>query len=407
MNVRTIVLSIFLAIGYTTYAQEKTETTTETTTPVKKWYETINLRGYMQVRHNNLVMSNDKLGCAQCDNGWGGNGGVSLKRARIVLSGQVYKNVFFKFETDVATGISPAGPASQNFAQVRDAYFDIGLDEENEFWVRIGQSKVPYGFEILQSSQTRSTLDRSDAINSASLTERDLGAMFYWAPKEIRQLYRELANPIYKGSGDYGVIGIGVVNGQTANRPEMNKKQHIFARASYPLKIGDQIIEPGIQAYSGKYVMYDSQLTPGVITNTDKNYTDRRAGASFVLYPKPLGFQVEYNIGEGPEFDKATQSIRVQSLQGGYALVNYRLPYKNQYFFPYARYQYYSGGKKFETDARSYTVHQVDFGVEWQMNKHFELTAEYVFADRRYEDFALQTNHQTGNNLRVQAQVNF
>lgn len=414
MNARTIVLGLFLSSGLLAHAQDKTEPLipkTDAPAPKpaeeKKWYEKISMRGYMQVRQNNLFNSNDKLTCDQCDKAWGGTGGVSIKRARVVFYGQVYKNVYFKLETDFATAVSPT-QSNQNFAQVRDAYFDIGFDDDNEFWVRLGQSKVPYGFEILQSSQNRLTLDRSDAINSAFLTERDLGAIFYWAPKEIRKMYSEFTSQNYKGSGDYGVIGVGIVNGQTANKAEMNKKQHVIVRASYPFKIGNQIIEPGIQGYTGKYVMYDTQLSAGVTnTSADKNYTDRRVAASFIVYPRPFGIQAEYNIGEGPEFDVASQSIKVKSLQGGYATLSYRMPYKNQFFFPFARYQYYSGGKKFETDARSYTVHQVDFGVEWQMNKNFEFTAEYVFSNRRYEDFVVQPNHQTGNGLRVQAQVNF
>jgi predicted porin len=187
----------------------------------------------------------------------------------------------------------------------------------------------------------------------------------------------------------------------------MNKQQHVVARVSYPFKIGSQMIEPGIQGYSGKYVMFDNQLTSGITTNADKNYTDRRAAVSFVLYPKPFGIQAEYNIGEGPQFDRASQSIKVKSLDGGYATFSYRLPYKTQFIFPFMRYQYYRGGKKFELDARSYAVNQFDFGIEYQFNKSFELTAEYVISDRRYEDFALQNNHQTGNLLRIQAQMNF
>jgi hypothetical protein len=418
MTIKQIAVSLLILISAAANAQDNTQPTTPATpatpttpsatpakpTEEKKWFEKISLRGYMQVRQNNLFMTNEHLGNEQGDKTWGGNGGVSLKRARLTFYGQVFKNVYFKFETDVATSVSST---SQNFAQVRDAYFDVSLDQNNEYWVRIGQSKVPFGFETLQSSQTRLNLDRSDAINSAFLTERDLGAFFYWAPKEIRKMYSEFTSQNYKGSGDYGVIGIGIFNGQTANRPEMNKTQHVVARASYPFKFGNQIIEPGIQGYTGKYVMFDSQLTSGITTTADKNYTDRRAAASFILYPRPFGIQAEYNIGEGPEFDKASQSIKVKSLRGGYATLSYRMPYKNGFLFPFARYQYYNGGKKFELDARSYTVNQFDFGIEWQMNKSFELTAEYVFSDRRYEDFTLQNNYQHGNSLRLQAQVNF
>ena len=403
MNFRKTLCFLMLATAFIVNAQTNTDTIIPKPTPEKKWYEKMLIRGYIQARYNGLLETNENLGCDQCDRALGADGGVSLKRARVNLLGQVYKNVYFKLEVDFATAVS----GTQNFAQVRDAYFDIGLDKDNEYWIRIGQSKIPYGFEILQSSQNRLTLDRSDAINSAFLQERDMGAFFYWAPKEIRQLYRDINSNNLKGSGDFGVIGIGVFNGQTANKPEMNKSQHVVARVSYPFKVGSQMIEPGIQGYSGKYVMFDNQLTSGIITNANKEYTDTRAAVSFILYPKPFGIQAEYNVGKGPEFDKASQSIKVKDLNGGYVTISYKIPYKMQVIFPYTRYQYYRGGKKFETDARSYSVNQLDLGVEYQFSKNFELSAEYMISDRRYEDFALQNNHQTGNLLRLQAQMNF
>lgn len=371
----------------------------------KKWYERFSLRGYLQTRQNNLIQTNEDLGCAQCDASWGGTGGVSIRRARLNILGQVYQNIFFKLEADFAASIS--GSTTGNYTQLRDAYVDVGLDPESVFKVRIGQSKVPYGFENLQSSGNRLMLDRADAMNSALLNERDLGAFLYFTPVRIKKIYADLVNQNYKGSGDFGVLAFGAYNGQTANRPEMNKSQHIVARATYPFTIGSQVIEPGIQAYTGRYVMYDNQLSSGVGYSADKNYTDQRAAASFILYPKPFGIQAEYNVGRGPQFDKAAQAVLTKSLQGGYVMASYRLPYKSMLFFPYSRYQYYQGGRKFETDARAYAVHQLDFGVEWTVNKYFELTAEYCISDRQYEDYSLQNNHQKGNNLRVQAQVNF
>lgn len=417
MNIRTTLLGILFAFSYSVNAQDKPVTPVTAVPPTaeipaapapkpedKKWYDRINIRGYMQVRHNNLIETNENLGCEQCDKAWGGTGGVSLKRARVILSGEVYKNIFFKFEADFASAVSNT---SQNFTQIRDAYVDIGVDEANEYRVRIGQSKVPYGFENMQSSAVRLTLDRSDAINSAFLTERDLGVFVYWTPKEMKKLYADLVSQNYKGSGDFGLVAFGAFNGQTANKPEMNKQQHIVGRVTYPWRIGSQIIETSLQGYTGKYVTFDNQLTAGVTSSPDKNYTDRRAAATFVLYPKPFGIQAEYNIGEGPEFDKASQSIKVQSLQGGYATLSYRIQHKNQYIIPFTRYQYYSGGRKFETDARSYSVHQFEVGAEWQLNKYLELSAEYTIANRRYEDYSLQNNHQKGNSLRAQVQISF
>jgi hypothetical protein len=237
--------------------------------------------------------------------------------------------------------------------------------------------------------------------------ERDLGIFFYWAPKNIRDRFSMLVRDGLKGSGDYGVIGFGAYNGQTANRPELNDRPTFVARVAYPLEIGNQIIEPAIQAYTGKYVINKDQLTSGVKSVKDLSYADERIAGSFILYPRPFGIQAEYNVGRGPEFNPATDSIETQSLQGGYVTLNYRAHYKQHQFYPFIRAQYYDGGKKHERDARSYTVRELEFGVEWQPVKTFELVAMYTLSDRRFEDYALPDNRQKGSLLRLQAQINF
>jgi hypothetical protein len=259
----------------------------------------------------------------------------------------------------------------------------------------------------LQSSQNRLVLDRNDALNSAVSNERDLGAFFYWAPAEIRERFAMLVKDGYKGSGDYGVFAFGAYNGQTANKSEANRNLHVVTRVTYPFVIGNQIIEPGIQAYTGKWA-FTNELSTGV-TALDKQYTlDQRVGATFVLYPKPFGIQTEYNIGKGPRYNKVTKTVDVSSLEGGYVTLNYKMDLpKRQYLYPFAKFQYYNGGKKFEKDARSYVVRDYEFGFEWQPFKAFELVAEWVIADRTFEDSALPNNRQQGNLLRLQAQFNF
>lgn len=373
-------------------------------TPPKKWFENIALRGYVQARYNRLLETNPDLRCEQCDKSWGDNGGFFLRRVRLIFSGQVSKNVYFYIQPDLASSASSTG---LHFAQLRDAYFDIGLDKKNEFRFRIGQSKVPFGFENLQSSQNRLPLDRADALNSALSNERDLGVMFYWAPAKVRELYSSLVSTGLKGSGDYGVFGLGVYNGQTANKPELNDEPHIVARLTYPIQIKGQIIEPGIMGYSGKFVIPADQLTAGVKYLEDRSYTDRRMGASLVLYPKPFGIQAEYNIGEGPEFNPATDSIEVQALTGGYVTLSYLTKIKSHTLIPFARLQYYDGGKKHELDARSYTVNEVEAGIEWQPVKNFELVCVYTISSRRFEDFKTPDNLQKGQLMRIQGQLNF
>jgi hypothetical protein len=369
-----------------------------------KWYDNISIRGYAQFRYNRLLETNDQLKCEQCDRSWGDNGGVFIRRMRIILYGQIFKKVYFYIQPDFA---SSASTTSLHFAQLRDAYVDIGFDNDNEFRLRVGQSKVPYGFEILQSSQNRLPLDRSDALNSGLVNERDLGAFFYWAPKEKRALFSSLVKDGLKGSGDYGVFAIGAYNGQTANKPELNDELHFVTRLTYPFALKEQIFEPGIQAYTGKFVIPSDQITPGVKTAPGNSYIDERVAASLIMYPKPFGFQAEYNIGRGPEFNKQTDSIEVQDLKGGYILVNYKLDLDKMLLFPFLRYQYYDGGKKHERDARSYNVDEFEIGMEWQPNKFLELVAMYTISDRTFEDHVLEDNVQSGNLLRLQLQLNF
>ncbi|MCD6063285.1 MAG: porin [Flavipsychrobacter sp.] len=372
--------------------------------PKKKWYESFSIRGYMQARYNKIGETNPNLKCEQCDKSWGGEGGFFLRRARVILYGQISKQVYFYIQPDFASSASSTG---LHFGQIRDAYMDLGVDRKNEFRFRVGQSKIPFGFENMQSSQNRLPLDRNDALNSALSNERDLGVFFYWAPKKIRDRFSKLVSDGYKGSGDYGVFGIGAYNGQTANKPELNNNRHVAARLSYPFAIGSQVIEPGIQGYTGFYELAKDQVSQEVKYRPDMNYIDKRVAASFILYPKPFGIQAEYNIGVGPEFNKATDSIEARNLTGGYVTLSYMARINKQLIYPFTRLTYYDGGKKHELDARSYKVNDVEVGVEWAPTKAFELTAMYTISSRKFEDFKKQNNFQKGSLVRLQAQINF
>lgn len=368
------------------------------------WYDNVSLKGFIQFRYNRLGETNPKLKCEACDRSMGEGGGLFLRRARLIFYGQLSPRVYFLIHEDLSSAVSGT---SVNFGQLRDAFMDIGLDKKNEFRIRLGQSKVPYGFENMQGSALRLPLDRTDAINSGIPNEHDLAALVYWAPDKIRKRLADLNNDRMKGSGDYGVFGFGVFNGQTMDKPELNNELHVVARGAYPFKIGNQILEPSVQAYTGHYVIASDMTTAGVKIKSDRSYLDQRAAASLVLYPKPFGVQAEYNIGVGPEFNKATDSIEDRSLHGGYVLVNYLIDYKKSRIQPFVRWQYYNGGKKNELDARSYTVNETEIGIEWLPYKNFEFTAQYTISSRRFEDFKTPDNIQKGNLLRLQAQLNF
>jgi hypothetical protein len=395
--------SLFVVRSFGQVSTSSSVTTSTTDKLItKKWYDNFAIRGYMQVRYNGLLQTNEDLECEQCDRSWGGDNGFFIRRMRIIFFGQIHPRVYFYVQPDFASAISTS---SLHFGQLRDAYFDVGLDKKNEFRFRIGQSKVPFGFENMQSSQNRLPLDRNDALNSAVSNERDLGVFFYWAPQKIRKLFSSLVNDGLKGSGDYGVFGLGVYNGQTANRPEQNANRHIVGRLTYPFQYKNQIIETSVMAYKGKFTLLSTST--GVKYATDKLYDDERIGGTFVLYPKPFGILAEYNIGRGPEFDKFADSISTKALRGGFVTASYKLSIDNHTLIPFVRYQQYKGGKKHELDARSYRVKELEIGTEWQMSKNFELVVMYTMSSRRFEDFSTPNNYQRGNLLRIQAQMNF
>jgi hypothetical protein len=384
---------------------QPTRRDTTRSAPVRSraWYERLSLRGYTQVRYNRLLETNPDLTCAQCDKSIGRNNGFLVRRARVVLSGEVHPRVSIYIQPDLA---SDAG-GQPHYAQLRDAYFDLFLDSARTLRLRVGQSKIPFGFQNLQSSSNRLPLDRDDGLNSGLPNERDLGVMGYWSPPTARQRFKVLTDSGYKGSGDYGVVGVGLYNGQTANRAEANNGQHAVLRVTYPFRLPNgQFVEAGVQGYSGRFVIPASQRASGVAAPAQ--FDDRRVAASLVVYPQPLGFQAEWNVGRGPSFTRrGAPTIREQSLSGGYAMLMLRTRPDGQVLIPFARGQYYDGGKKLETDARHHRVRELEVGAEWLPFSAFELTASYVAADRRTSDFAAPDARETGRFLRLQAQFNY
>jgi hypothetical protein len=429
MKVTTVthaILAAGLATGFLFSKEVKAQSTDSTTVqtasvvlqqpapmatqePKKKaWYDKISLRGYAQVRYNRLLETNPDLKCDQCDKSLGEGGGVFLRRGRLIFSGDVSDRLSIYIQPDFA---SSASSNALHFLQLRDAYFDVSLDLNKVYRFRVGQSKIPYGFENLQSSSNRLALDRNDGLNSAVANERDLGIFFYYTPEVIQERFEMLTSAGLKGSGNYGMFGIGVYNGQTANRPEVNNTQHIVTRLSYPLLIGNkQIVEPGLQAYKGKYVVTPDQISSGVgiaEKYLKDGFDDERIAASLVVYPQPFGFQAEYNVGRGPEFNPETKTIEVKPLKGGYAQAMYRREVGSQVIIPFLKVQHYEGGKKHERDAPSYSVYETEIGVEWLMHKSIELTADYSIGDRTIRNAQNFDNRQHGSRLRLQAQFNF
>lgn len=368
----------------------------------KHWYEKYSIRGYVQVRHNRLVQTNDNLVCDQCDSSTANNNNFIFRRARMVFSGDVTDKISIYFQPDFAVT-----NGNRNFAQLRDLYADIAVDAKKEHRFRVGQSKIPFSFENLQSSQNRIPLDRSDPTNSSFANERDIGVFYYYAPVHIRARFKELVTSGLKGSGDYGMFGVGTFNGQILNMQELNNDLHYAYRATYPWKLKNgQFIETSLAAYHGYYTV-GSRSTATRCVEADCRYLEWRGIASLIVYPQPFGLQMEYNFGQGPEYNRVTRFIDSNSLSGGYIMATYMKHWKDMTFTPFYRFANYAGGKKQELDARHTIVRDHEFGLEYQMNEFLEFTLQGAKGYRIFEDGARPNNAQSGYQLRLQIQVNY
>ncbi len=410
----------------------------------KAWYNHINIRGYVQNRHTTM-MGGDEGVNLWTDRSVGSDKSLGsdapnnflIRRARIIFSGQVGDHLGFYIQPDFASSAGTTG----NIAQLRDAYGDIFIDKDQVHRFRVGQSKVPYGFENLQSSSNRLALDRVDAMNSAVRDERDTGVFYYYTPKDVQALFNEINKLGLKHSGNYGMFALGAHQGQGANRAEKNDTYHWVSRFTYPWKTeSGQIFEAGIQAYKGQFVsstgLYNrtggtgtsssSSITAGSCSNATCNPSienargidDQRIGVSFMMYPQPWGLEAEWNWGNTPGLDMESNKIEKKSLNGGYIQTMYKkdnvnfLGYDIGTLIPFVKWQYFDGYNKAETNSPRNQVNDWEFGTEWQIAPEVELVAVYHRMHRNnlvtgnakgredYERFEAQA-------LRVQLQYNF
>lgn len=377
-----------------------------------KWYERIKLRGYIQTRFNSVLGDGDVPGVHVPNDAFvSDTQSIGIRRGRLVFSGDVTNHLYLYAQADFFgnVGGTTAG-TSTNAVQARDLYGDISLDPAREFRVRLGLSKVPFGFTNLQSSQNRYALERADGPNSSVESERDFGAFFYWAPYEIRNRFKDLVKMGLRGSGDYGVIALGAYSGQGINNADRNGQPHLVGRLSYPFEFDNgQLLELGVSGYSGHFVPTATAVR-GITPNFDsKGVADRRAAVHAVLYPQPFGLEAEWHWGVGPQLSNDLRTISSQGLSGGYVQAVYRHVFPNQAeLIPFVRWQQFDGARKFATNAPRTKVEEVSIGLEYIPYPELELTLQYTHGMRtNTSDTAGLYRNVQADYIGVQAQINF
>lgn len=356
------------------------------------------------------------------DRSVGDNQSFLIRRARVILFGDVSDHLYVYLQPDFAV-TTPGSTDNTHFAQIRDWYGDVYLTEDKVHRVRVGQSKIPYGWENLQSSSNRLALDRSDSLNSAARNERDLGAFYYWTPEPAQAFFKEVIDNGLKGSGNYGVFGFGCYNGQGGSLQEQNDNVHIIARLTLPMRLAnDQLFEASLQGYRGHYTVLSSPIQPlgvgpssrplGTLeTGNRAGLLDERMAVTAVWYPKPFGIQCEWNVGRSPQLNDSQTAIEVGDIRGGYVMAMYKWDTCHRgTFFPFFKYNRFEGGMKAERNAPFTNVTEYEAGVEWQITDSVEWTNMVTWTDRTNTTaFASGRSYEQfeGELYRTQIQINY
>lgn len=376
-----------------------------------KWYERMKMRGYAQFRYQGIL--DEQGGTLNVPNDALANDvqTFGLRRGRLVFSGDLTNHLYMYLQADYYGSLS-----GTNVLQARDYYADVSLDSAREYRVRLGMSKVPYGWSNMQSSQNRLALERADAMNSAVEGERDFGAYFMWAPYEIRNRFKDIVKMGLRGTGDYGVVALGAYSGNGLNRSDNNGQLHYIARLAYPFEFPNgQFFELGVQGYTGNFLpttqKFNNAPAPTVAGN---GVRDQRVGISAILYPQPFGLETEWNWGRGPMLSKDLKTITSESLSGGYIQASYRHIFANQQeLIPFVRWQHYDGGRKFATNAPGNQVDELGIGIRYIPYPELELTLMYTHGDRTNTTSSDKVNaadhyqNIKANYIGIQAQINF
>jgi hypothetical protein len=380
----------------------------------KAWYEKLTLRGYTQLRVNEIVSGDrtaptgiSRLRSVQ-DAGLTDKGNFSIRRARLVVQGELSNHVSLYMQGDMASSVSnqSSNERRDGFFQMRDAYVDLHIGRQRTFKLRLGQSKLPVGWENLQSSSNRLPLDRSDAINSATVGERDIGVVAYYTPPQVQRIWDALAKDGQKLFGNYGAFGLGVFNGQGINRAEPNNGLMKVGFATWPVELGGPLKGQVIEF--GGALMHNTvqpEIRSGGVSPLA--YDDRRVSLHAMLYPKPIGLQAEWAWGHAPAWNRTVNGLAKHPLNGGYVMASYRMAQTSfGSVMPFARWQYYRGGWKGAVNAPLLETNELEIGVEWQPIKELELTMS-VGDTRRSEADERRIGQAKGQVARAQIQWNY
>ncbi len=302
----------------------------------------------------NLDLEYDNLHWKQNDGSMKETSTFNLRRGRLVASGNITKQLEFKFQLEMASN-----------PRILDAYMKLNL--HNSFQIRIGQGKIPFTIENPYAPSFL-TIDNTQVINALSGMGSD--------PLIADNKYgggREMGVAIMGGFIEregYSVINynIGIFNGNGINVKNDNLS---FAY------VGQLEIKPikdlkfHASAYLGEYKLNDS---------VEKALRNRYAvGAEYSSKTWMLRSEYVWGVTELNDNPAVLASTMNQKSDGFYAQAayNFYLKCKNgktQTLYPVVRYDYYAKNSEVNAGKSTYWL----AGIGWWPEKHLRFQLNYT-----------------------------
>jgi phosphate-selective porin len=200
-----------------------------------------------------------------------------IRRARLILAGDIFKNLCYKLQVDV--GKSPI---------LLEAMLDWSFS--SYFSLRIGQFKVPFSQENLTSSSDLDTINRSQAEEKLC-PGRDIGSQG-----------RDIGAMVF-GKQSILEYQLGVFNGSGINRADLNDQKDIGGRVT---------LHP-IESLSVGAAFYDGHSRPDSESPAVVRENGHRTGLEISYVQSALSIKGEYILAKDDQVSKSGWY-----LQGGY-----------------------------------------------------------------------------------------
>jgi hypothetical protein len=306
------------------------------------WYDRVKIGGYFQGRWQDYPdVASGKVGNE-----------FLVRRARTKLDFQATDRAFAEIEADWAQG-KPA---------VKNAFLDYSLRPSGPWRIRLGQQKVPFGFETPQSTGVMLPFETSWLSQKEFPSGYDAGLVLFYTGTRDRVLFQQAQRTDY-GTGDYGNFALALINGQGIVDPfttggvtgEANGNKTVVARVDKPFLCagGRRYAEVGASYFNGRYFS----------TKAGANFEDDVLGFHAYLPARPWGVQAEYYGGD-------TEGA---PLRGWYTMGLWRPGPRGMLF---TRYDSYSGRAK-GGGPSLFDRHRISVGYAHQLDDNTRLTAEW------------------------------